>query len=288
MRFDDWGGFRDYFPPSKPKRVEGGIKASTRSGKFGESWWARRWIEVLESFDIGSRLDRGRSYARKGQVLSIDIKKGLVEAKVQGSQPRPYQVTIKIRPLMAEEWRRLADQLSKEAIFAAKLLAGEMPHEIEQVFTKAKLSLFPEKLKEISTACSCPDWSNPCKHIAAVYYLLGEAFDRDPFLIFRLRGMDRDEFRALLGQNRTSLTMFAAPLPKAVPLTPRDFWSAKTLPEDLLGNFTQSRSLAGLPLRLGNLQFWRGEMPLPKALEPIYEGASRKAEQVLLEEKPNE
>src|SRR5205809_401054 len=76
--------------------------------------------------------------------------------------------------------------------------AGEMPQDIERAFTGAGLSLFPESGREIATACSCPDWSNPCKHVAAVYYLLGEAFDRDPFLIFRLRGMDRDEFTSVL------------------------------------------------------------------------------------------
>ena len=90
----------DYFPPpSRPRAVKGGIKAQSKRGTFGESWWAKRWIAVLESFDIGSRLGRGRSYARSGQVLSIDIDKGLVKAKVQGSSPTPYNVTIKLNAL---------------------------------------------------------------------------------------------------------------------------------------------------------------------------------------------
>ena len=83
--------------------------------------------------------------------------------------------------------------LSQQVIFTAKLLAGEMPQDIEQAFTDAGLSLFPAQSKDLDTECSCPDWSNPCKHIAAVYYLLGEEFDRNPFLIFKLRGMEREE-----------------------------------------------------------------------------------------------
>src|ERR1700738_4477289 len=116
--------YRDYyprFPRSRPREAKGGIKSQTKRGTFGESWWARRWIGVLESFDIGARLSRGRSYARKGQVLSIDIEKGKVKAKVQGSRPTPYTVTIETKALTADEWKRLAQALSRQAIFAAKL-----------------------------------------------------------------------------------------------------------------------------------------------------------------------
>lgn len=284
MRFNDWDRFGRFPPPSRPLEAKGGIKAATQHGRFGESWWGRRWIEVLESFNIGARLQRGRSYARKGQVLSIDVKKGMIQAEVQGSRPDPYQVSIKVRPLMPSEWKRLAGELSSQAIFAAKLLAGEMPREIEQAFTQAGLSLFPEKSSEISTACSCPDWSNPCKHVAAVYYLLGEAFDKDPFLIFRMRGAERDEFTAMLGERRA-----AAPQEQETPLEPEplaakpeEFWGAKPLPADLPSNVSAPGTNASLPRRLGSLQFWRGEIPFLKALEPSYENASKKAERILL------
>lgn len=278
MRFEDWGRFGT----SRPRAAKGGIKATSQRGKFGESWWAKRWIGVLESFQIGARLQRGRSYARKGQVLSIDVKKGMVEARVQGSRAQPYQVHIKVRPLLATEWKRLAEQLSTQAIFAAKLLAGEMPRDIEQAFAAAKLSLFPEKRSEMSTACSCPDWSNPCKHVAAVYYLMGEAFDRDPFLIFKMRGMDREEFTRALGESNTAeeqLPLKAEPLPP----DPIEFWKPKALPSDLAAA-SGPRTLAALPRRLGNLPFWRGEVALVKTLEPIYESASQRAEKLLLGE----
>ena len=147
MVFDNEDRFGRFPPPSRPRKATGGIKAASQRGGFGESWWARRWIEVLESFDIGGRLQRGRSYARKGQVLSINVTKGMVEAPVQGSRSQPYRVNITVRPLLLSEWKRLAAQLSKQVIYAAKLLAGEMPQEIEKAFSEAGLSLFPEKLK---------------------------------------------------------------------------------------------------------------------------------------------
>lgn len=193
---DDYG----YYKPSKPIEVKGGIKAKSKRGGFAQSWWAKRWIRTLESFDIGARLTRGKSYARKGQVTSVKIETGLVKAKVQGSSPKPYSVTIKVRTLTGSEWDLLAEKLARKPIFAAKLLAGEMPEDIETAFEDSGLSLFPEKLDDLETDCSCPDWSNPCKHIAAVYYLLGEEFDRDPFLIFKLRGVDMDDFMSILGR----------------------------------------------------------------------------------------
>jgi uncharacterized Zn finger protein len=206
-RWDDY----QYFRPSVPREAKGGIKAQSKRGTFGESWWARRWISVLESFDIGARLGRGRSYARRGQVLSIEIGKGKVNAKVQGSRPKPYDIKIEMKTLSAADWQKLAEALSREVIFTAKLLTSQMPQDIEEVFKQAKLSLFPERLKDLKTDCSCPDWSNPCKHIAAVYYLLGEEFDRDPFLIFKLRGMSREELMGSLSSTG----------PKAAPKKPK-------------------------------------------------------------------
>lgn len=297
MAFDDWDHSGRFHPPSRPRTASGGIKAASQRGGFGQSWWGRRWIQVLESFDISSRLQRGRTYARKGQVLSIEVAGGLVTAAVQGSRHDPYRVSIKVRPLKTEEWKLLTTRLSQQVIYGAKLLAGEMPLDIERVFTEAGLSLFPQKVNELSTNCSCPDWSNPCKHVAAVYYLLGEEFDRDPFLIFRLRGMGREEFIAELGSLQFTgeppaiQHLESEPLPPQppaadpLPVDPHEFWNAKTEPADLLGDLTLKRPVAALPHRLGNFQFWRGESPLIKSLEPSYESAVRKAEQILLGEK---
>lgn len=191
----------DYYryTPAPPREVKGGIKAHSRRGDFGSQWWAKRWISVLESFNIGARLSRGRSYARAGQVISIDIEEGSIEAKVQGTRKTPYKISISVKTLNKSEWEKIAHLLSGQVLFAAKLMNGEMPEEIEEVFIQAGLSLFPSKQKDLTTNCSCPDWSNPCKHIAAVYYIIGEEFDRDPFLIFKLRGIDRPGLMELMG-----------------------------------------------------------------------------------------
>jgi uncharacterized Zn finger protein len=283
--------FREYYPRSRPRAAKGGIKAQSQRGQFGESWWAQRWIRVLESFNIGARLNRGRSYARRGQVLSIDIEKGTVQAKVQGSRPTPYQVTIQVRALSLAEWKKLMQALSKQALFVAKLLSGAMPQDIEEVFQEADLSLFPEKLRDLTTKCSCPDIANPCKHIAAVYYLLGEEFDRDPFLIFRLRGLSREELLqelgAVAGKGAAPQTTEEAATPPGEPLSadPSTFWSGSTLPDDLLGEVQPPPVSAAWLKRLGNFPFWRGEQRFLDALEPIYRQASQQGLDTFLGER---
>ena len=277
--------YHEYFQPSRPKAVKGGIKAQSKRGGFGESWWAKRWIAVLESFNIGARLGRGRSYARNGQVLSINIEKGVVKAKVQGSRTKPYEITINVKPLSQASWRKLSKTLSSQVIFVAKLLSGEMPQDIERVFNETGLSLFPEKLKDLETNCSCPDWSNPCKHIAAVYYLLGEEFDRNPFLIFKLRGMEREELLAGLGEmdkggnKAKSKGTDGSPeaLPPAEPINAdaQSFWKGSELPDDLLGEVRIPPMEAALVKLLGNFPFWRGNRPLNEYLAPVYLNASR-------------
>jgi len=180
------------------------MKTRSEWGAIGETWWSRRWVDVLESFGMGTRLIRGRSYARQGQVLSIDIMPGQVKAQVQGSYPQPYNVKIQLKPLSDQDWDEVTDVMAEQALFAAKLLAGEMPTNIEEAFAEVKLTLFPASEVDLRTDCSCPDWANPCKHIAAVYYILAERFDQDPFLIFKLRGRSKEEIIATLREKRNA------------------------------------------------------------------------------------
>jgi uncharacterized Zn finger protein len=147
------------------------------------SWWSHRFLDLLDSFGIGGRLDRGRTYARKGQVISLDVLPGPSARSVQGSRARPYRVRIGSLALSEADWRRAEDAMVSRAAFLARLLAGEMPEDIEEAFADCSMGLFPTSRDELDTDCSCPDWSRPCKHGAAVYYLLAEAFDDDPFLI---------------------------------------------------------------------------------------------------------
>jgi len=196
MPFDYW------FKPTKAIKTKDGIKAQSQRGAFAKNWWAQRWIAALERLVDSGRLTRGRSYARQGQVLSIEETKDGITSRVQGSQRSPYKIKIQIASLTDAQWEKVIDALAEQAIFTAQLLAGEMPQEIEQAFESAKVSLFPSHRNDLKTDCSCPDYSNPCKHIAAAHYILGERFDEDPFLIFRLRGRTQEQAMQELRKRR--------------------------------------------------------------------------------------
>jgi uncharacterized Zn finger protein len=183
---------------SRPIPVEGGIKAKSKRGAIGEQWWSQRFIAVLESYGMSGRLQRGRNYARKGQVLEFELTQGKVTARVQGSRPQPYKVSIGVLPLTTAQWRTVERRLAGQALFRAKLLAGEMPAEIEEVFAGCGTPLFPRSAADLDMRCSCPDWEVPCKHLAAVCYVLAEAFDADPFGMLAWRGRTRAALLAAL------------------------------------------------------------------------------------------
>ncbi|NJO42060.1 MAG: metal-binding protein [Cyanobacteria bacterium CRU_2_1] len=167
-------------------------------------WWAQRWIDVLESFGWVRRLARARNYAREGNVLKIEFHGAKVSALVQGTAPEPYKVSLSLDPFDDEQWQYILESMSQRAIFSAKLLAGEMPQNIEEVFTSNGLSLFPLTKFDIHSKCSCPDPANPCKHIGAVYYLLGDRFSEDPFVLFQLRGRTKEQIISALRQTRSA------------------------------------------------------------------------------------
>jgi uncharacterized Zn finger protein len=150
-----------------------------------------------------SRLTRGRNYARSGQVLSLEISTGHVSAQVQGSRVKPYKVILTVVPLTTPQWRKVEQALAARAVFRARLLAGEMPAEIEEIFAACGTPLFPRTAHDLIMSCSCPDWQVPCKHLAAVCYVLAEAFDEDPFGILAWRGKGRDALLAALRGNGT-------------------------------------------------------------------------------------
>ena len=244
-----------YFKPSNPREVEGGLKTRSQRGAFGKSWWAGRWIAALERLMDPGRLTRGRSYARKGQVLSIEERPDGITARVQGSRPKPYKVSIRVAPLTDAQWDKVMDALAEQALFTAQLLAGEMPQDIEQAFSAAGVSLFPAKRGDLVTECSCPDYANPCKHVAATHYILGERFDEDPFLLFRLRGRTQEQILEELRQRRAGQTEANEEEPaeeKAVPL------------EDCLEHFWElGASLENVPVSIRPPVV---EMPLLKRL----------------------
>jgi uncharacterized Zn finger protein len=262
--------YRDDFPVSRPIAVKGGIKARSTRGAFASSWWAQRWLAVLEALNLGGRLTRARNYARKGQVVDLAIAAGVVRASVQGSMRDPYDITIGIKELDAKQQKRVSAELANNAYCVAKLLAREMPPDIETIFKSAGVSLFPSRASELHTSCSCPDWSNPCKHIAAVYYLLGEEFDRDPFLIFRLRGIDLDTLI-----EAPPADVAAPPGLESTPLQAENFWEGERADVDF--SIDEKQPPAPLVRVLGNLPFWRGDRPLAQSLEPAYTRAAAAA-----------
>jgi uncharacterized Zn finger protein len=187
-----------FFPASRPLKADGGIKARSKRGSIGEQWWSRRFIDVLESFGMQTRLARGRNYARSGQVLTLEIGTGHVTALVQGSRVKPYRVRLTVDPLTKPQWRAVERALARRALFRARLLAGEMPQEIEEIFADCGTPLFPRSPRDLAMSCTCPDWEVPCKHLAAVFYVLAEAFDDDPFGMLAWRGKGRDDLLAAL------------------------------------------------------------------------------------------
>jgi uncharacterized Zn finger protein len=275
-----------YYEPARPRTVKDGLKTKSQRGQIGETWWSKRWIEVLESLGMGARLDRGRSYARRGQVVSIDIQKGAVTARVQGTRAKPYSVKIELRPLSEKDWDKVTDAMASQAVFAARLLSGEMPQNIEEAFGQAKISLFPTSIKDLATDCSCPDWANPCKHIAAVYYLMAERFDEDPFLIFKLRGQTKEELINTLRGKRSqtlpeayvgsSIEADFSQREAAVPLEKclDTFWQAGAA----LDSFTINPALPevenAILKRLGKAPFTVGKQNVASLLSRAYSVAS--------------
>ena len=270
-----------------PIDVDGGIRARSGRGDIGKSWWAQRWSQALSRLMDSGRLSRGRTYARRGQVISIEEKGREILAEVQGSRPTPYKVRIELAALPDEAWDRVLDELAEQAIFAAQLLAGEMPQDIEEAFAAAGASLFPAHGRELATECSCPDWANPCKHVAAVHFLLGEAFDDDPFMIFRLRGRTQEEILSGLRARRAGRPggevglepadeEQAGPTPVPLPTDPAAFWTIAEPLDDLSFDPRPPEVPLSLLRRVGQPEFL--EQDVMEVLGPTYLRVSEAAE----------
>lgn len=198
-----------------------------------KEWWSQQWLDLLDKYRFKKRLERARNYARQGNVLNIEFKDQKVLAQVQGTQPEPYNVSLWLDQFSDEEWNYIIETLSQRAIFSAKLLAGEMPQDIEDVFAANGLRLFPFSLDNVHSHCSCPDQANPCKHIGAVYYMLGDRFSEDPFVLFQLRGRTQEQIiktlRQLRGQNEEDINIsnLETKTVKSNPYSPQlnQFWN---------------------------------------------------------------
>jgi len=206
-------------PPARPRPVRGGIQINATRGPVARTWWSARFLAVLEAAGVGGRLARGKTYARKGQIVSLQVDAGAATAKVQGSAARPYRVRVGVPTLDKAQWTAVLDALAADASLTAAMLAGELPREVEDVVARQGVALFPAGRGDLAMDCTCPDSTVPCKHLAAVFYLLAERFDADPFAVLALRGRDRETVLDALRARRTS-----APTPPPLPTDPGDFY----------------------------------------------------------------
>ena len=276
-----------HYHSTRPLAAKGGIKARSQRGAFAASWWGQRWITVLESFGLGSRLTRGRSYARSGQVVDLEVTPGAVNATVQGSRAHPYQVQISLKKIERGQRAALGKALAADISMAAGMISGQLPPAVEKCFEQAGAPLFPQRSRDLVTWCSCPDSSNPCKHIAAVYYILAEEFDRDPFLLLALRGLSRDEFMALLGaaapqiQAASGEDEVIAPHEQPLASDPQSFWGAARIPDLKYGDVAPADEAAPIARRLGPFPLWRGDTDFLEELGALSQAAAARALEVL-------
>ncbi len=253
---------KNEFAPRVPLPVKGGIRIQSSRASFARKWWSRQWLLLLERYQVGARLGRGRSYAYSGQVVSLELEPGRIIAHVQGGHERAYTSEIICATLTPAQQTQILQELQQQPLLVAELLVRQLSPAIDQLFEAAGLPLLPRERRDLTTRCSCPDRVNPCKHLAAIFYLLIEAFDQDPLLLLNLRGITRED---LLGET-------PAPPRKATPATPRSrkrptakrlthtaFWGDDEAPPPDFGPAPTGNTSAPLVRRLGPLPLWRGE-----------------------------
>ncbi len=277
--------------------------------QFSRTWWGQRFIAALEEFTDPARLGRGRSYASGGRILDYTLAHGTVTARVRGSinpyfgvyKEPIYRTSITIKAISAADWKKVIRQIASRADLVTKLLMNEMPDTIEDAFSELGLHLLPHSERDFVTDCSCPDWANPCKHIAGVYYLLASALDRDPFVMFELRGLSREDLHAelvltplgriLSSALKSEVVHAVEPVESfytrpardsdAIVASHKEFWTgAKRLPAPP-ANALQ----AGVPALLIKKQgdyppFWHKDVSFISVMEELYERVRTKNRQM--------
>jgi uncharacterized Zn finger protein len=230
--------------------------------RLGRTWWGQRFIAALEGFTDSGRLQRGRAYSGDRRILDFAIADSTVTATVRGNvnpyfgvykEPQ-YKIRIRMTPIPTAGWNKAIAHLGSNAALVSKLLMNEMPDTIDDAFADVKLHLLPRSRQDFAlTDCSCPDYANPCKHIAGAYYRLAGRLDSDPFLLFELRGLTRERLHRALS---------ATPLGKALAALmaeePADLAPAESF-------FTRPAAATSTP---DYRAFWQGKKRLPTEIEP--------------------
>lgn len=261
-----------------------GARREALMARKQETWWGDRWMSALNRLGWKGRLANGRLYADEGRVIQMVVEGTKVKARVQGTRTMPYEVTIGLKVIADSDWELVVDVMSCQAVFTAQLLAGEMPLDVEEAFDAAYAPLYPRAKDDVQAHCSCPDWANPCKHTAAVYCMMAEALDKDPYLLFALRGKGRDELIAML---RTARAAEARAMPlhlemlDAGSLDGARFWQAGEELDGVAVHIVPPTG-PGTGKRLGRPPFWRSPADPITQLNEVYEAISRRAREVAL------
>lgn len=231
--------------------------------EFSRTWWGQRFIAALEKFTDSNRLSRGRSYARGNKVTRFSIQGTSVHATVRGSinpyfgvyKEPLYTTTIEFKPISAAKWTAAIALMASRAGIISKLLLNEIPDTIDDLFAVVGTTLLPHSRKDFVSHCSCPDWENPCKHIAGVYYLVAAELDRDPFLLFELRGLSRQDLHRELVKT---------PLGQALSA---ELHKSQQPPQPTLTYYTRPTQVPVGQTRLKD--FWQGARRFPQTIEPL-------------------
>ena len=251
------------FAPRVPLPVRGGIRVQSSRNGFARNWWSRHWLLLLEKHQVGARLGRGRSYAYGGQVTTLELEAGRILGRVQGADTAAYACEISCSTLTTGQQEQILRELHQRPLLLAELLVRELPQTVASLFADAGLPLLPEQRSDLTTRCNCPDRVNPCKHLAAVFFLLIEAFDQDPLLLLALRGLTRDALTGTAGTGDEE--------PAAVPDEPpppevsdgvvshERFWGVNEEEPPDFGPAPTGNTAAPLVRRLGPIPLWRGE-----------------------------
>jgi uncharacterized Zn finger protein len=277
--------------------------------KFSRTWWGKLFIEALESFTDSGRLQRGRSYANGGKVKSFEIDGNQITAKVRGSinpyfgvyKEPTYNISLEITPIAKSKWNLVVDKLSSKASIISRLLLNEVPENIENSFTELGLHLLPHSRKDFKTKCSCPDYANPCKHIAGVYYLVASQLDENPFLLFELRGLSKSELQDKLSKTPLGKVLSEELNTKETPLelstslytriekqslkeqpSIREFWlGAKRLPQTIDVSTDNNYSAIAIKKQGDYPSFWDKDNSFIETMEELYQRVKNKNQNLI-------
>ncbi|MEM6518797.1 MAG: SWIM zinc finger family protein [Cyanobacteria bacterium P01_C01_bin.70] len=265
--------------------------------QMSRTWWGQKFIEAIEKLTDAGRLSRGRSYAGPNRILSFGIDGGLITAQIRGNvnpyfgtyEEPLYSTVIDFEPISKAKWAAVIALMGSKASLISRLLLNEIPDNIEDSFATLGLHLLPASEKDFHTRCSCPDWSNPCKHVAGLYYRIAAELDKNPFLLFELRGLSRDELQTQLAQTPLGQALaaelsaerhppravdryFTSPQTQAVDdLSLKEFWQGKKRLPPTIEAATPSPVSAVLVKKQGDFpEFWRRDNSFIAAMEGLY------------------